>query len=169
MFKPTPSTVFLILAAILSFHLLKPKPIRIILDSSSPHTQHPLIGKPCQFCLHNLYGIQPLCYHPGRSCHILSSGWCQESPPCPSCSHLYSHSVYYQHSILSKTAGSPVPPWCSSTEDTSLVAQTVKCLPATWETRAHSLSQEDSLEKEMATHSSTLAWKIPWMEEPGGL
>ena len=45
----------------------------------------------------------------------------------------------------------------------------VKLLPAMWETRVHSLNQDDSLEKETATHSSTLAWKIPWMEEPGGL
>ena len=51
----------------------------------------------------------------------------------------------------------------------SLVAQTVKRLPTMWETCVRSLGQEDPLEKEMATHSSTLAWKIPWMEEPGGL
>ena len=38
-----------------------------------------------------------------------------------------------------------------------------------WETRVRSLGQEDPLEKEMATHSSTLAWKIPWTEEPGRL
>ena len=49
----------------------------------------------------------------------------------------------------------------------SLVAQRVK--PAMRETRVQSLSWEDPLEKEMATHSSTLAWKIPWMEEPGRL
>ena len=42
-----------------------------------------------------------------------------------------------------------------------LVAQRVKPLPAVWETRVQSLGQEDPLEKEMATHSSTLAWKIP--------
>ena len=48
----------------------------------------------------------------------------------------------------------------------SLVAQMVKHLPAMQETRIQFLSQEDSLEKEMAIHSSTLAWKIPWMEEP---
>ena len=52
---------------------------------------------------------------------------------------------------------------------TSLVAQTVKYLPAMRETWVQSLGQEDPLEKEMATHSSTLAWKIPWMEEPGRL
>ena len=51
----------------------------------------------------------------------------------------------------------------------SLVAQTVKHLPAMWETRVRSLGQEDPLEKEMATHSSTLACKIPWTEEPGRL
>ena len=51
----------------------------------------------------------------------------------------------------------------------SLVAQRLKRLPAMWETRVQSLSWEDPLEKEMATHSSTLAWKIPWTEEPGRL
>ena len=51
----------------------------------------------------------------------------------------------------------------------SLVAQTVKHLPAIWETRVQSLGWEDPLEKEMATHSSTLAWKIPWTDEPGRL
>ena len=45
----------------------------------------------------------------------------------------------------------------------------VKCLPARRETQVQSLRQEDPLEKEMATHSSTLAWKIPWTEEPGRL
>ena len=51
----------------------------------------------------------------------------------------------------------------------SLVAQTVKHLPAMQGTRVQSLGQEDPLEKEMTPHSRTLAWKIPWMEEPGGL
>ena len=49
----------------------------------------------------------------------------------------------------------------------SLAAQMVNHLPAMWETWVRSLGQEDLLEKEMATHSRTLAWKIPWMEEPG--
>ena len=49
------------------------------------------------------------------------------------------------------------------------MAQTVKRLPAMQETWVQSLGQENPLEKEMATHSSSLAWKIPWMEEPGGL
>ena len=51
----------------------------------------------------------------------------------------------------------------------SLVAQVVKHLPAMRETQFRSLGQEDPLEKEMATHFSTLAWKIPWTEEPGRL
>ena len=51
----------------------------------------------------------------------------------------------------------------------SLVAQMVKNLPAMQETWVQSLGQKDPLEKEMATHSSILAWKIPWMEEPGSL
>ena len=51
----------------------------------------------------------------------------------------------------------------------SLVAQTAKNLPAGQETWAPSLSREDPLEKGMATHSSILAWRIPWREEPGGL
>ena len=50
-----------------------------------------------------------------------------------------------------------------------MMAQTVKHLPTMQETRVQSLHREDLLEKEMATHSSTLAWRIPWMEEPGGL
>ena len=44
-----------------------------------------------------------------------------------------------------------------------------KRLPAVWETWVRSLGQEDPLEKEMVTHSSILAWRIPWTEEPGGL
>ena len=51
----------------------------------------------------------------------------------------------------------------------SLMAQTVKCLPTMRETWVQSLGREDLLEKEMAPHSSILAWKIPWMEEPGRL
>ena len=51
----------------------------------------------------------------------------------------------------------------------SLVAQSLKCLPGMQETRVRSLGRDDPLEKEMATHSSTLAWKIPCMEEPGRL
>ena len=67
--------------------------------------------------------------------------------------------------------------WCSSFSFTdsriavgaSLVAQMVKNLPAMQETWVWSLGWEDPLEKRMATHSSVLAWRIPWTEEPGGL
>ena len=52
---------------------------------------------------------------------------------------------------------------------TSRVAQTVKRLSTMWETQVRSLSREDPLEKEMAIHSSTIAWKIPWTEEPDRL
>ena len=52
---------------------------------------------------------------------------------------------------------------------TSLVAQMVKCLPTMWGTQVQPLGPEDPLEKEMATHSSILAWTIPGTEDPGGL
>ena len=52
---------------------------------------------------------------------------------------------------------------------TSLVAQMVKRLPTVWETRVRSLGWEDPLEKAMAPHFSTLAWKIPWTAERGRL
>ena len=49
------------------------------------------------------------------------------------------------------------------------MAQKLKHLPAMWENQVRSLGREDPLEKETATHSSILAWRIPWTEEPGGL
>ena len=52
---------------------------------------------------------------------------------------------------------------------TSLVAQMVKRLSTMWETWVQFLGWEDPLEKEMAVHSSTISWKIPWTEEPGKL
>ena len=54
-------------------------------------------------------------------------------------------------------------------QGTSLVAQTSKNLPTVQETQVQSLGWEDPLEKGIATHSSILAWRIPWTEEPGGL
>ena len=57
----------------------------------------------------------------------------------------------------------------NSVSRTSLVAQMVKRLSTVWEIRVRSLSWEDPLETEMATHSSIHAWEIPWREEPGGL
>ena len=50
-----------------------------------------------------------------------------------------------------------------------MVAQRLKRLPGMWETWVRSLGREDPLEKAMAPHSSALAWRIPWREEPGGL
>ena len=60
-------------------------------------------------------------------------------------------------------------PASQSFKETSLVAQMVKHLPTVRDIQVQSLGQEDPLEKEMATHSSALAWKIPWMEKPGRL
>ena len=59
--------------------------------------------------------------------------------------------------------------YCVPQLQTSLVAQTVKRLSTRQEIRVQSLGREDPLEKEMAIHSSTIAWKIPWTEEPGRL
>ena len=53
--------------------------------------------------------------------------------------------------------------------DASLLAHSIKNLPAMQETQVQSVSQEDSLEKEMSTHTSILAWRIPWTEDPRGL
>ena len=72
--------------------------------------------------------------------------------------HLYFTSIY-QELISSQSEASGA----------SLVAQRLKRLPAMWETWVQSLGREDPLAKEMATHSSILAWRIPWTEEPGGL
>ena len=58
---------------------------------------------------------------------------------------------------------------CNLRLGASLVAQTVKNLPAMQETQVRSLGWEDPLEKEMAIHSSIFAWRIPWTEDPGGL
>ena len=78
---------------------------------------------------------------------------------------------------LSRLSVDSAPPVSPSTDlflpsdlkPASLVAQWLKRLPGMWETRVRSLGQEDPLEKEMALHSSTLAWRIPWREEPGRL
>ena len=61
------------------------------------------------------------------------------------------------------------PPLHPTPAPTPLMAQVVKNLPAMQEIQVQSLGQEDPLEKEMATYSGILAWRIPWTEEPGGL
>ena len=58
--------------------------------------------------------------------------------------------------------------WCVGLGGAALVAQMVKNLPAVQETQVQSLGQDDPLEKGMATHSSTLGWRIPWTEEADG-
>ena len=70
--------------------------------------------------------------------------------------------MYYQMHVCNHI-------YISLMRKSSLVAQTVKRLPTMRETWVRSLGQEDPLEKEMATHSSILAWTIPWTEEPGRL
>ena len=65
-------------------------------------------------------------------------------------------SLFHIHTILAKRRA-------------SLVVQTVKHLPVMWETHVQSLGWKDPLDKEMTTHSSIFAWRIPWIEEPGGL
>ena len=73
------------------------------------------------------------------------------------------------HTGICKSSGSPQSQSQWPSFRTSLVAQTVKRLPTMQETRVQSLGREDPLEKEMAIHSSILAWEVPWTEEPGGL
>ena len=68
-----------------------------------------------------------------------------------------------QELVMDRKAWHPAAHWAS------LVAQRLKRLPAMRETPVQSLGRDDPLEKEMATHSSTLAWRIPWREEPGRL
>ena len=76
----------------------------------------------------------------------------------------FTHSIFLNfHNVWVNFVLLALPLWAS------LVAQLVKNLPAMWETWVCSLGWEDPLEKEMATHSSTLAWKILWMEEPSRL
>ena len=98
------------------------------------------------------------------------------------CIYLYSHLCIYQsfyapicvsvcylsQEMFLEFYFNIVPPWTSGLRS-SLVAQTVKHLPTMRKTRVQSLGREDPLEKEMATHSSILAWRIPETEEPSGL
>ena len=77
--------------------------------------------------------------------------------------HWVSDAIQSSHPLLY-----PSPRWWSI-KRASLVAQLIKSLPAVQETWVESLGQEDSLEKEVATHSSILAWRVPWTEEPSSL
>ena len=95
----------------------------------------------------------------GVGCHSLLQGIFPDIPP----------KSWQNLTLLSLTCTVLGSYWAQMTCTSALVAQTVKRLPAMWETWVQSLGQEDLLEKEMATHSSTLAWKVLWMEEPGRL
>ena len=75
---------------------------------------------------------------------------------------LYFQNSLHQHKLLGK-------PRYVLMSRAFLIAQWVKNLPAMWETLVGSLGQEDPLEKGMTTHSSILAWRIPWTEQPGRL
>ena len=79
---------------------------------------------------------------------------------------LYAKEIYYK--VLLYGTGNHIP-YSIINHRTSLVAQTVKRLSTMRETGVRALGWEDPLEKEMAIHSSTIAWKIPWTEEPGRL
>ena len=76
----------------------------------------------------------------------------------------FMHSAYPKETVLSVLANN-----LHRITEKGLVAQMVKHLSTMLETRFRPLGQEDPLEKGMATHSSILAWRIPWTEEPGGL
>ena len=78
-------------------------------------------------------------------------------------SDIQEHIRFFSHPLLESFGE------CAPVKGASLVAQMVKHLPIMQETLVQSLGQEDPLEKEMATYSGTLAWRIPWMEEPGEL
>ena len=80
----------------------------------------------------------------------------------------YAAEVLYTHKTLKRGILRDQDSIKLITFTTSLVAQTVKNLPAMWKTRVRSLRQDDTLEKAMATHSSILAWRISQTEEPGG-
>ena len=88
--------------------------------------------------------------------------------------HMYTRRQPPPYGVCFLTGSPPFPSWperigLPPVHQASLVAQMVKCLPAMWETQVWPLGWEDPLEKEMETHSSTFAWKIPWTEEPGRL
>ena len=79
------------------------------------------------------------------------------------------NSLVFPSLLVSIVFGHPFQPPHWETTRASLETQRLKRLPAMWETQVWTLGWEDPLEKEMATHSSILAWRIPWTEEPGGL
>ena len=122
--------------------------------------------------LSGLKGVQPPLhfgertrdYSPGKAGkerpHLARSGASQEFPRAAAPVGVFSQGTTRISGSLSCCAR-----LLGKSMRTSLVAQTIKHLPTVRETWVQSLGQEDPLEKEMATHSSTLAWKIPWTKE----
>ena len=103
-------------------------------------------------------------HHPTPTSMLNSTFKCLQTPTLK-----FSSTPHERRSQNSGCTSSLCPELLSSKGWASLVAQTVKRLPAMRETRVRFLGWEDPLEKEMAIHSSTLAWKIPWTEEPDRL
>ena len=106
------------------------------------------------------------CERPGFDPWVGKIPWRRKWQPTPVLLPRKSHGRRSLVSMGSQRVGHD---WATSLSWTSLVAQMVKHLSTMWETRVRSLGQEDPLEKEMAIHSSTIAWKIPSTEEPGRL
>ena len=94
-------------------------------------------------------------------------GYVEDFPSVKNLGHLAYTS--FLNNLLSGCSVEKVVEGCSAVFGASLIAQSVKNLPAMSETLVRSLCRKDPLEKEMATHSSLLAWRIPWTEEPGRL
>ena len=136
-----------------------------------------MICRGCFFKVRHTVTQQSARFHILRLAHLptlFHSPWVLILLPGFSLSNRYVNMFLTQSLIFGiknkkkKNWGSPSHSWSSSCLRTSLGAQTVKHLSTMWETGVRSLGREDPLEKEMAAHSSILAWKIPWMEEPGG-
>ena len=90
-------------------------------------------------------------------------------PSAPGLSLIWEEMALMSGFSASRLQGTVQGPFISGRTKASLVAQIVKNLSAMQETQVRSLGWEDPLEEEMATHTSILAWKIPWTEEPSGL
>ena len=165
-----------------SLHLLIPH------SQSIPPQPHPTGNHKCILSIHTIFLIHRnyIGYCHGMAVGLQIIFFLLHLPNIVMLISRWSKKIFFN---LSKLLGEPVGPSSSHrhsldgkwflprmdsathfpSQQTSLVAQTVKRLPTMQETRVQSLGQEDLLEKEMAPHSSILAWKIPWMEKPGRL
>ena len=107
---------------------------------------------------------------PLRAYSLLSLLSCFHQPSPAVSSFLSTNGIIYRAQLFFQSIITICTIWGNrkGQKGASLVAQMVKNLPAIQETLVRSLSQEDPLEKRMATHSSILAWRVPWIEEPSG-